>query len=119
MIVNNYNNGLFKVLLISSAGSESLDLKNTRQVHIMEPHWNESKIIQVIGRSIRYGSHISLPQNERKVDIYRWISIFPNQYRNISADEYLTTLSQRKMELWNKYNQIVIDASIENNYFAK
>lgn len=119
MIVNNYNNGLFKVLLISSAGSESLDLKNTRQVHIMEPHWNESKIIQVIGRSIRYGSHITLPQNERKVDIYRWISIFPNQYRNISADQYLTTLSQRKMELWNKYNQIVIDASIENNYFAK
>ena len=27
VIVNNYNNGLYKVLLISSAGSESLDLK--------------------------------------------------------------------------------------------
>ena len=33
--VNNYNKGLYQVLLISSAGSESLDLKNTRQIHIM------------------------------------------------------------------------------------
>ena len=56
-IVNNYNEGKYKVLLLSSAGSESLDLKNTRQIHIMEPYWNEGKIIQVIGRAIRYKSH--------------------------------------------------------------
>ncbi|BCS83337.1 putative ATP-dependent RNA helicase [Cotonvirus japonicus] len=116
IIVNNYNNGMFKVLLLSSAGSESLDLKNTRQVHIMEPHWNESKITQVIGRSIRYGSHINLPIEERKVDIYRWISIFPEQYKNISADQYLMELSLKKTKLWNKYLEIVIDASIENNH---
>lgn len=40
LIVDRYNNRQFKVLLISSAGSESLDLKNTRQIHIMEPHWS-------------------------------------------------------------------------------
>ena len=117
VIVNNYNNRQYQVLLISSAGSESLDLKNTRQIHIMEPHWNESKITQVIGRTIRFGSHSALPLEERHVDIYRWISIFTSQYKNISADQYLTNLSVRKMELWNKYNEIVIDASIENNYF--
>ncbi|AQN68476.1 putative ATP-dependent RNA helicase [Saudi moumouvirus] len=119
VIVNNYNRGQYKVLLISSAGSESLDLKNTRQIHIMEPHWNESKITQVIGRAIRYRSHENLPPKERHVNIYRWASIFPKPYNNISADEYLINLSIQKTKLWNKYQEIIISSSIENNFFAK
>ena len=116
LIVNNYNDGLYKVLLISSAGSESLDLKNTRQIHIMEPHWNESKITQVIGRSIRYKSHESLSVNERHVDIYRWISIFPTHIKNASADQYLMKLSLLKKKIWDVYQNIIIKSSIENNY---
>ena len=116
MIVNNYNNGAYKVLLLSSAGSESLDLKKTRQIHIMEPHWHQSKIDQVIGRSIRYKSHSDLPLSERHVDIYRWISVFPKHIKNLSADQYLMEISRKKADLWNKYQQIIISASIENNF---
>ena len=119
VIVNNYNNGMYKVLLISSAGSESLDLKNTRQIHIMEPHWNNARIQQVIGRAIRFGSHKDLPINEHHVDIYYWISIFSKHIKNLSADQYLIVLSRRKKELWDKYQEIIIDASIENNFFIK
>ena len=32
--------------MISSAGTEGLDLKNIRQIHIMEPYWNEIRIKQ-------------------------------------------------------------------------
>lgn len=116
IIVNNYNNGLYKVLLISSAGSESLDLKNTRQIHIMEPHWHESRIDQVIGRAIRYKSHDNLPQDQRSVTIYRWVSVFPPHIKNMSADQFLINLSKKKKDLWNKYQQIIISASIENNF---
>ena len=27
--------------MISPAGTEGINLRNTRQVHIMEPYWNE------------------------------------------------------------------------------
>jgi superfamily II DNA or RNA helicase len=118
VIVSNYNNGLYKVLLISSAGSESLDLKNTRQIHIMEPHWTNARINQVIGRTIRYKSHENLPLDQRHVDIYRWISIFPPQIKNLSADQYLMKIARTKKELWDKYQEIIISASIENNFFA-
>lgn len=118
LIVNNYNNRLFDILLISSAGSESLDLKNTRQIHIMEPHWNDSKIQQVIGRAIRYQSHIALPEEERHVDIYYWISIFNSRIKNMSADQYLMHLSQKKKDLWDKYQEIIIDASIEKQLYV-
>lgn len=113
-IVNNYNNNKYKVLLLSSAGSESLDLKKTRQVHIMEPHWNEARITQVIGRTVRYQSHVDLPLNERVVNVYRWISIFPDIIRNPSADQYLMEISERKKKVFEKFNELIIMASIEN-----
>lgn len=118
MIVNKYNFGSYKVLLISSAGSESLDLKNTRQIHIMENHWNDSKIQQVIGRAIRFKSHIDLPEKQRVVDIYMWISIFPARIKNKSADEYMMQLSQNKTRYANMYHDIIYKSSIENNFMS-
>ena len=118
LIVDRYNMGMYQVLLISSAGSESLDLKNTRQIHIMENHWNDPKIQQVIGRAIRYKSHSKLPIDERIVDIYMWISVFPKQIKNKSADEYMMTLSQEKLNYANMYHDVIIQSSIENNFMA-
>lgn len=115
-IVESYNKGLYTVLLISSAGSESLDLKNTRQIHLMELHWNQARIQQVIGRAIRYKSHSLLTPKHRVVDIYYWISIFPSGIKNETADQYLMRLSKLKSNLWDKYQKIIISASIENNF---
>ena len=114
-IINEYNSGLIKVLLITTAGSESIDLKNTRQVHIVEPHWNDAKIRQVIGRTIRYKSHESLPKSERNVKIFRWISIFPLNINYQTADEYLEELSKKKDEMFIQFKKIIIEAAIENN----
>jgi superfamily II DNA or RNA helicase len=117
IIVNQFNKGKIKVLLLSSAGSESLDLKNTRQLHIMEPHWNESRITQVIGRVIRYKSHNQLPENERNVIVYRWTSTFPEKItKNKSADEYLAELSEMKKKMFGLYDKCIVDASIEKNW---
>jgi superfamily II DNA or RNA helicase len=113
MIVNDYNNRKFDVLLITSAGSESLDLKNTRQLHIMEPHWNESRINQVIGRVVRYKSHVNLPQDEQFVTIYRWISVFPTSVNNKSADQYLIELSIKKDKITKQFDDIIKKVSIE------
>jgi len=115
-IVDKYNKSDYKVLLISSAGSESLDLKCTRQVHIMEPHWNESRITQVIGRAIRYRSHESLPKKDRHVDIYRWVAVFPRSIVNESADQHLIALSKRKDEMSIHYEDIIRRSSIEMNW---
>jgi len=115
-IVNMYNNGEIKVLLLSTAGSESLDLKSTQQIHIMEPHWNDAKIQQIIGRAIRYKSHDSLEINKRFVKIFKWISVFPKKYHNLSADEYLLEISEKKTIAINNFKNILIEASIENNY---
>lgn len=111
-IINNYNSGLLDVLMISSAGSESLDMKNTRQIHIMELHWNESKIDQIIGRAIRYKSHDSLKVEERNVKIVKWISVFGYKIPYETADEYLLKISQKKEKMFEQFNEIIKVASV-------
>ena len=113
-IVNDYNSRKFDILLLSSAGSESLDLKNTRQLHITEPTWNDPRIDQVIGRTIRYKSHNDLPLNERNVTIYKWVSIFNKEkIHNLSADEYLIDISNKKRKLFDTFKELIIESSIE------
>ena len=79
----------------------------------MEPHWNESRIKQVIGRAIRYKSHSELEEKDRHVQIYRWSSTFPDTIANKSADEYLIELSKNKDEIFHTFDEIIQNASIE------
>jgi hypothetical protein len=65
-----------KVIGITGAGAEGISLRNVRQVHIMEPYWNMVRIEQVKGRAVRICSHMDLPVEERKVEIYTYVSRF-------------------------------------------
>ena len=67
---NNLNGEKVKVIIISKAGSEGLDFKNIRQVHILEPWYNLNRADQTIGRGVRKKSHCQLPFNQRTVEVY-------------------------------------------------
>lgn len=75
--LQNAHGEVIRVLLISKTGSEGLDLKYGRQIHILEPYWDKSREDQVKARIIRLGSHRELPEHERKVQPFLYISI-PN-----------------------------------------
>ena len=76
--IDNKTGEIIKIMLISPAGAEGLSLMNTRQVHITEPYWHETRIIQMIGRALRICSHKDLPQKDRHVDIYKYKSVRKN-----------------------------------------
>ena len=114
-IIEDYNKRKFDVLLVSSSGSEGLDLKRTRQIHIMEPHWNEAKVQQVIGRGIRYQSHSDLPPEERKVDVYYWYSVYSDN-ESLSADKYLIDIGNQKKKVALKFYDVIKNHSIEFKY---
>lgn len=104
-MVRDYNEGRLRALLLSSAGGEGLDLKGTRQIQVLEPHFNKDKLEQVIARGIRYKSHDYLPEDQRNVDVEHYVSQLPqpNVVRRMfgakrpgAVDEYLRTLSAQK-----------------------
>jgi SNF2 family DNA or RNA helicase len=42
--IKNIDGSYIKIILISPAGSEGLNLKNVKSVHILEPYWNNVRI---------------------------------------------------------------------------
>ena len=52
-IDNKYGKNI-KVVLISQAGTEGLDFKFVRQVHVMEPWWHMNRIEQIIAKQLEH-----------------------------------------------------------------
>jgi len=88
-IAKNNNMGeVIKVFMITSSGSEGINLRNTRFVHIMEPYWHPVRTEQVIGRARRICSHKSLPKALQTVEVFVYLMIFtPEQLKSDDAIE--------------------------------
>ena len=76
---NNNLGEIIKVLMITSAGSEGINLKNTRYVHIMEPYWHPVRQEQVIGRARRICSHKDLSKELQTVEVFVYIMTFTKE----------------------------------------
>ena len=72
----NKDGKLIKIIIGSPIIAEGITLKNVRQVHILEPAWNMSRINQIIGRAVRNFSHDDLPLEERNVEIFKYVSVY-------------------------------------------
>lgn len=118
-MVRDYNEGRVPVLLVSGAGAEGLDLKGTKAIQVMEPHWNESRINQVIGRGIRYQSHAHLPEHERQVKVMRYTTVLPKGFlerKGISTpaqgvEEYIHNTAKDKERVSNQIAEALAEAS--------
>ena len=104
-----------KVVIISQAGSEGLDFKNIRQVHLLEPWYNRSRLEQVIGRAIRNCSHKKLPLEERNVMIYQHVSILESSPDEETADLLTYRRSEHKEIKISKIKRLLKENSIDCN----
>ncbi len=104
-----------KIIMISPAGAEGINLNNVRQVHITEPYWNEVRIEQVIGRALRYCQHKDLPMEERKVDIFRYKMI--RKSGKETTDERMENISRRKNNLLLSFIEAVKESAVDCELF--
>ena len=107
-------------ILISETGAEGLDLKHIREVHILEPYWDFSRLLQVQGRAIRKDSHSDLPETDRNVKTYVYVSTPNKKARDISKFRENETIDQRflrnavrKYKLIEKFLMAMKEVSIE------
>ena len=136
--VDNRYGDKIKVLFVTDAGAEGITLLETGHVHILESDPRENKIQQVIGRAVRYKSHINMPIEEQVVHLWRYWSMSEHSVGTMleikwettsetgeiidkkdtmivmeTIDEILYKQGQVKMNTINSFNQLLIDASIE------
>jgi SNF2 family DNA or RNA helicase len=118
-LVKKYNENKLKALIISSAGGEGLDLKGTRLVQVLEPHFNNEKLKQVVGRAARYLSHSDLPKEKQNVLVQNYLSTLTPSLSDkflrkklTSSDEYLQGLSDQKEQLNNAFIDLIKHSSV-------
>lgn len=104
--VQRYNQGKVRVLIVSSAGGEGLDLVGTRVMQVLDGHFNQAKLDQVEGRAVRYGSHAHLPEAEREVEVQSFISANRNG-KGLSSDEHLAVMCAKKEQLLNEFRALL------------
>ena len=130
---NNNMGEVIKVFMITSSGSEGINLQNTRFVHIMEPYWHPVRSEQVIGRARRICSHKDLPKPLQTVKVYVYLMIFSEtQLKSdeaielkrkdlsksvprlpITSDQYLFEISEIKANLTSQLTDAIKESAFD------
>ena len=133
-MANNNNMGeIIKVLMITSSGSEGINLRNTRYVHIMEPYWHPVRTEQVIGRARRICSHKDLPLALQTVEVFVYLMIFSEEQLKsndsielkkkdlsksipkvpITSDQFLYEISEIKGNLTSQLTDVIKQSAFD------
>lgn len=91
---DNANGEKIKIIVISQAGSQGVDLQNVRQVQLIDPWYNLGRAEQIIGRGRRHCSHVQLPPEERNVSVYMYSTLLANGEE--APDRYVYNLAAGK-----------------------
>jgi len=130
---NNNMGEVIKVFMITSSGSEGINLRNTRYVHLMDPYWHPVRSEQVIGRARRICSHKDLPLALQTVEVFVYIMVFTEEQlksdeaielkrKDLSkskpkvpqtSDQYLFELSEIKANLTNQLTDAIKESSFD------
>jgi len=131
--INNNMGEVIKVFMITSSGSEGINLRNTRYVHIMEPYWHPVRTEQVIGRARRICSHKELPLALQTVEVFVYLMIFTESqlksdeavelkskdlskaqpYTPQTSDQYLYEISEIKAGLTSQLTDAIKESSFD------
>lgn len=111
----NSNGQLIKIIIGSPSIKEGVSLFRIRQVHILEPYWNYSRLLQIMGRASRYCSHKDLPKNKRKVDVFIYLATHSSNKKTI--DQYLIEMAENKKNITDMFENILKESSIDCSLF--
>ena len=88
--IENRETHKIKIVIGTRVSGEGIDYKRIRNVFILEPWHNNTRLYQVIGRASRFCSHKDLPENDRNVTVFKYCSTAPaniqNDITNSNAD---------------------------------
>jgi len=104
-----------KIFVGTSVISEGYNFKNIRQVHIIEPWYNLSRIEQIIGRAIRYESHKDLLPEERNVEIYQYASVIKDNKFNLreTVDIKNYRIAENKDKIIKTISRIMKESAVD------
>lgn len=83
-------------MLGSPSVKEGVSFKRVRQVYILEPYWNMSRILQIIGRAIRFCSHSDINKVNRSVEVFLYLATRKGEE---TIDQHLWKIAKEKHKI--------------------
>jgi len=111
----NSDGSCIKLMLGSPSIKEGVSLLRVEQVHILEPYWNMSRILQIIGRAIRFCSHKDVSKAKQVVQVYLYLATHPKE--DISIDQYIWSLAKTKNKLIQQFEHVLKENAIDCELF--
>jgi hypothetical protein len=96
----NIRGEILPILLFTSTGAEGMDTKYVRAVLAIECYWHWARMEQIFARGVRLGSHMDLPESDRTVQPYLFLSDYPlaSSVADIDEDHFKNLEHRKKQE---------------------
>ena len=134
----NADGSIIQVFMITAAGAEGINLRNTRFVHIMEPYWHHVRLEQVIGRARRICSHEDLPEEQRTVKVFVYLSVMSTEQKTsgkytelrmhdvskidvkkpVTTDENLYEIAQLKLKINQQFLRVIKETAMDCSLYV-
>jgi hypothetical protein len=102
-----------RVVIASPKVSEGVDFRYVRQIHVLDPWYNMSRVEQVLGRGMRTCSHSLLPFEEQNCTIYLHVCRYPKGKQE-TYDEYVyRNFIEEKAQKIAKVKRVVIESAMD------
>ena len=111
---SNENGTKIKIMLGSPSIKEGVSLLRVQQVHMIEPYWNMSRMLQIMGRAVRFCSHKDVPKAKRIVKIYLYLATYPGEK---TIDQYIWNLAKKKNKLIEQFELVLKEKAIDCELF--
>ena len=93
--------------------NEGITLRNIKEIHILDVHYNLGKVDQVIGRGIRFCTHYNIINEDNpfpKVEIYKYVISVKD---GLSTEEDLYKKAEYKYKLIKETERILQEEAID------
>jgi hypothetical protein len=109
----NANGNDIRVIVASPKVSEGVDFKYVRQIHVLDPWFNMSRIEQILGRGMRTCSHDILPFEQQNCTVYLHVCRYPKSTQE-TIDEYIyRVFVEQKGASIAKVKRVIMESSMD------
>jgi len=110
---SNMDGSDIRVVIASPKVSEGVDFRYVRQIHVLDPWYNMSRIEQVLGRGMRMCSHALLPFEEQNCTVYLHVCRYPKGKQE-TLDEYVyRVFIEAKAQKIAKVKRVVMESAMD------
>jgi len=113
---DNQDGNQLKIIIGSSVLKEGVSFLRVRQLHILEPWHNKSRLDQVIARGIRHCSHKSLKKEERNVKIFLYCATLSEKYNYDNIDKETVINRLNDIFMIDSSDKIKVDINLARSF---